>query len=66
MDDAMRRIALSTYRRLARGVPALPEEIAADAERPVDEVRRTLGDWIDVYTDVEGRVYAFWAWLSPR
>jgi alkylmercury lyase len=65
MDDAMRRIALSTYRRLARGVPALPEEIAADAERPADEVRRILGDWIGVYTDVEGRVYGFWGLAIP-
>jgi hypothetical protein len=46
MDDAMRRIALSSYRRLALGVPALPEEIAADAKRPVDEVSRILGDWV--------------------
>jgi alkylmercury lyase len=65
MDDAMRRIALSTYRRLARGVPALPEEIAADAERPPDQVRRVLADWIGVYTDVEGRVYGFWGLAIP-
>ena len=65
MDDAMRRIALSTYGRLARGVPALPEEIAAYAGRPADEVRRILGDWVGVYTDAKGRVIGFWGLSMP-
>jgi alkylmercury lyase len=60
LDGTKRRIALATYRRVARGVPASPEEIASDARRPAEEVKRILGDWIGVFADTEGRVYGFW------
>jgi len=65
-DDTKRRIALSTYRRLVRGVPASPEEIASDAGRSGEEVKRILGDWIGVYTDAERRVYGFWGLAIPE
>jgi alkylmercury lyase len=65
LDDTKRRIALSTYRRLARGVPASSEEIAAGAETPAEEVKRILRDWAGVYTDAEGRVYGFWGLAIP-
>ena len=60
LDDTKRRVALSTYRRLARGVPASLGEIAADVGGQVEEVRRILGDWIGVYTNEEKRVIGFW------
>jgi alkylmercury lyase len=60
LDDTKRRIALSTYRRLARGVPASSEDIASDAGRPAAEVERILRDWSGVYANAEGRVYGFW------
>jgi len=66
LDDTKRRIALATYRLLARGVPASPAEIAADASAPVEEVRRILGDWIGVYTDAEDRVIGFWGLAIPN
>lgn len=66
LDDTKRRIALSTYRRLARGVPASPGEIAADAGAQVEEVRRILGDWIGVYTDEGKRVIGFWGLAIPK
>lgn len=65
LDDLQRRIALATYRRLARGVPAAPEEIAADAGVAVEQVRRVLADWIGVYSDCENRVIAFWGLALP-
>src|SRR2546429_174808 len=60
LDDTKRRVALSTYRRLARGIPASLGEIAADVGGQVEEVRRILGDWIGVYTNEEKRVIGFW------
>jgi len=65
LDDAKRRIALSTYRRLARGIPAPPEEIAGDAGIPVEQATRVLGDWIGVYTDGKKRVVGFWGLSIP-
>ena len=66
LDDTKRRVALSTYRRLARGVPASIEEIAADVGGQVEEVRRILGDWIGVYTNEEKRVIGFWGLAIPK
>ena len=66
LDDTRRRVALSTYRRLARGVPASLEEIAADVGGQVEDVRRILGDWIGVYTNEEKRVIGFWGLSIPR
>ncbi len=65
LDDAKRRIALSTYRRLTRGIPASPEAIARDAGIPVAQATAVLGDWIGVYTDAEKRVIAFWGLSIP-
>ena len=65
LDEHKRRIALSRYRRLARGVPASLEEIASDAGIAADEVERIFGDWIGVYRDPEGRVYGFWGLAIP-
>lgn len=66
LNDTKRRIALSTYRLLARGVPPSPGEIAADAGAQVAEVRRVLGDWVGVYTDTEKRVIGFWGLAIPQ
>src|SRR5260370_23610408 len=65
LDDAKRRIALSTYRRLTRGIPASPEAIARDAGIPVAQATAGLGDWIGVYTDPEKRVSPFWGLSIP-
>jgi alkylmercury lyase len=65
LDDSKRRIALSTYRRLARGIPASPEEIASDSGGQTAEVKRILKDWIGVYTDAEKRVVGFWGLSIP-
>jgi len=66
LDDTKRRVALSTYRRLALGVPPWLEEIAADVGGQVEDVRRILGDWIGVYTDDEKRVIGFWGLAIPK
>src|SRR5690349_17086165 len=66
LDDEKRRVALSTYRRLARGVPASLEEIAGDVDGQVEEVRRILGDWNGVYTNDEKRVIGFWGLAIPK
>ena len=66
LDDTKRRVALSTYRRLARGIPASLGEIAADVGGQVEEVRRILGDWIGVYTNEEKRVIGFWGLAIPK
>ena len=65
LDDAKRRIALSTYRRLTRGIPASLEAIARDAEVPVEQATAVLGDWIGVYTDADKRVIGFWGLSIP-
>jgi alkylmercury lyase len=66
LDDTKRRIALATYRRLALGVPASPEEIAGAAGVEVERVRSTLDDWIGVYTDEQKRVVGFWGLAIPK
>src|SRR5258707_15343969 len=60
LDDAKRRIALSTYRRLARGIPASPEAIARDAGIPVEQATAGLGHWTGGYTEAEKRLVGFW------
>jgi alkylmercury lyase len=65
LDDSKRRTARSTYRRLARGIPASPEEIASDSGSQTAEVKRILNDWIGVYTDAEKRVFGFWGLSIP-
>jgi alkylmercury lyase len=60
LDDAQRRLALATYRRLARGIPASPVEIAEDAGIESEKVQRILDDWIGVYSDEAKRVIGFW------
>jgi alkylmercury lyase len=60
LDDAQRRLALATYRRLARGMAASPVEIAEDAGLETEEAQRILGDWIGVYRDEAKRVIGFW------
>jgi alkylmercury lyase len=66
LDETKRRVALSTYQLLARGVPAPPAEIAANAGAQVETVQRILSDWIGVYTDAENRVMAFWGLAIPK
>jgi alkylmercury lyase len=60
LDDVKRRVALATYRRLARGEPAPRREIAIEAGLGEAEVRRILDDWIGVYSDSRGSVIGFW------
>jgi alkylmercury lyase len=66
LDDVKRRVALATYRRLARGKPASPQEIATQAVVGEEEVRRILAQWIGVYRDREGNVIAFWGLATPE
>ncbi len=56
LDDAQRRLALATYRRLARGMAASPAEIAEDAGIETEKAQRVLGDWSGVYSDEAKRV----------
>lgn len=66
LDDAKRRIALATYRRLACGAAVPPEEIAFDAGCGVEEVRQILGEWVGVYVDDAKRVIGFWGLAIPE
>ena len=66
MDDTKRRVALATYRRLARGEPVPQREIADEAGVAEAEVRRILGGWIGVYTDAQGRVIGFLGLAIPK
>ena len=65
LDDAKRRIALSAYRRVTRGIPASPEAIARDAGIPVEQATAVLAGWNGVYTDAEKRVVGFWGLSIP-
>jgi alkylmercury lyase len=60
LDGAQRRLALATYRRLARGMAASPAEIAEDAGIETEKAQRVLGDWSGVYSDEAKRVTGFW------
>jgi hypothetical protein len=60
LDHEQRRLALATYRRLARGIPASPVEIAEDAGIETEKAQRILADWIGVYSDEAKRVIGFW------
>src|SRR5260370_40877744 len=59
LDEAKRRIALSTYRRLTRGIPASPEAIARDAGIQEAQATAGLGDWVARYTENEKRGISF-------
>jgi alkylmercury lyase len=60
LDDTQRRLALATYRRLARGTAASPLEIAQDAGIDIEKARRVLASWNGVYSDEATRVIGFW------
>jgi alkylmercury lyase len=60
LDITDRRIAIATYRVLARGVPASVTEIAAAINVPPHDVEERLGAWPAVFRDDEGRVVGFW------
>jgi len=60
LDDAQRRLALATYRRLARGTAGSPVEIAEDAGIETEKAQRILADWIGVHKDEAKRVIGFW------
>lgn len=66
LDETEKRVALATYRRLARGVPASPEEIARDAGSDAEKVREILGGWPGVFTDDAHRVIGFWGLAIPK
>jgi alkylmercury lyase len=66
MDDVKRRVALATYRRLARGNPVPLAAIANEARIAQDDVRRILAEWIGVYRDSEARVIGFWGLAIPE
>ncbi len=66
MDDVHRRVALATYRELARGKPASPREIATRAGVEEEAAHRILGQWIGVYRDREGSVIGFWGLAIPE
>jgi alkylmercury lyase len=55
-----RRIAIATYRLLARGIPASVAEIAFATNVTPDDVEERLSAWPAVFRDDEGRVVGFW------
>jgi len=60
LDAADQRIAIATYRLLARGRPASTEEIAATTRATPAEVEERLAAWPAVFRDGEGSVVGFW------
>lgn len=66
LDPVKRRVALATYRRLARGRPVALSEIGAEASVAEGEVRRILAEWIGIFRDAEERVIGFWGLALPK
>lgn len=60
LDAEGRRIAMATYRLLARGEPASPRQIAAATEVPAARLEERLRGWPLVLWDEQGRVIGFW------
>lgn len=60
LDGPARRIALSTYRRLAEGTAASPDEIAERAGESVEVTEELLTSWPGVFRDDGGNVVGFW------
>jgi alkylmercury lyase len=60
LDDAGRTIALATYRELARGAPAAPQDVARRASVPAKEAAAALRAWPGVFFDDGGRIVGFW------
>ncbi len=55
-----RRVALTTYRRLAEGSPAPIADIAERCHEDAAFVERSLGSWPGVFRDDNGDVVGFW------
>lgn len=66
LDDTKRRIALSTYKLLARGIATPLEEIAFDAGCGVEEAHGIFDGWAGVYLDDARRVIGFWGLAIPE
>jgi alkylmercury lyase len=66
MDDVKRRVALATYRQLARGKPVPLREIGNAAHVDEDDVGRILTQWVGVYRDGKANVIGFWGLAIPE
>lgn len=60
LDATDRRVAIATYRTLARGFPASPDAISAAADVATAEAEERLGAWLGVFRDGDGLVIGFW------
>lgn len=60
LDPTGQRVALATYRTLARGVPAPAAAIAERAGVDEETVSRLLDAWGGVFRDDAGDVVGFW------
>lgn len=66
LDATEQRIAIGTYRLLAKGEPVSSEAIAHATNNPVGRVEEALNSWPGVYRDDEGRVVGFWGLTTAR
>jgi alkylmercury lyase len=60
LDVTDQRIAIATYRLLARGIPASVAEIALATGVTPDDGEERLEAWPAVFRDGHGRVVGFW------
>jgi alkylmercury lyase len=60
LDATDQRVAIATYRVLARGSRASLEAIAAEAEVTPADVEERLNAWPAVFRDGEHQVVGFW------
>ena len=54
------RIAIATYRLLAKGKPVATEAIAGEVGVPTAQIEAALNSWPGVYRDDTGRIAGFW------
>lgn len=60
LDEAGRRVAIATYRLLARGEPVADSDVADTTGLPHSEVARRLAEWPAVFRDKQGGIVGFW------
>src|SRR5207253_11383807 len=60
LDATDQRIAIATYRLLARGFPTSMVAIAVATDVTPAEVEQPLDSWPAVFRDGEGSVIGFW------
>lgn len=66
LDDPGRRLALTVYRALARGIPLVESDLEEQSGLTSTDLAARLAAWPGVFRDEETRIISFWGLALPK